>query len=76
MEDYTRYRIIGKSEEVSGVNKDFGTAHSIASRSCREFETTETAVSEFIVVVLKIITAPEDLCLVLQARKKRRQAAK
>ncbi|GFT15777.1 hypothetical protein TNCV_4943271 [Trichonephila clavipes] len=51
---FTRGRIIGKLEEgrsVTSVAAEFGIAHSIVSRLCRQFQTTGTAIRGSVVVV-------------------------
>ncbi|GFW83748.1 transposable element Tcb1 transposase [Trichonephila clavipes] len=54
LDAFTRGRIIGKLEEgrsVTSVAAEFGIAHSIVSRLCRQFETTGTAIRGSVVVV-------------------------
>ncbi|GFV60202.1 transposable element Tcb2 transposase [Trichonephila clavipes] len=71
-------RIIGKLEEgrsVTSVAAEFGIAHSIVSRLCRQFQTTGTAIRGFSSGRPRGTTSADDRYIVLQARRKSRQKA-
>ncbi|GFS82806.1 uncharacterized protein TNCV_3127571 [Trichonephila clavipes] len=78
LDAYTRCRIIGKLEEgrsVTSVAAEFGIAHSIVSRLCRQFQTTGTATRGFSSGRPRGTTPTDDRYIVLQARRNRRQTA-
>ncbi|GFU16697.1 transposable element Tc3 transposase [Trichonephila clavipes] len=78
LEAFTRGRIIGKLEEgrsVTSVAAEFGIAHSIVSRLWRQFQTTGTAIRGFSSGRPRGTTPADDRCIVLQARRNRRQTA-
>ncbi|GFS99345.1 HTH_Tnp_Tc3_2 domain-containing protein [Trichonephila clavipes] len=78
LDAFTRGRIIGKSKEgrsVTSVAAEFGIAHSIVSRLWRQFQTTGTAIRGFSSGRPRGTTPADDLCIVLQARRNRRQTA-
>ncbi|GFT38669.1 HTH_Tnp_Tc3_2 domain-containing protein [Trichonephila clavipes] len=77
LDAFTRGRIIGKLEEsrsVTSVAAKFGIAHSIVSRFWRQFQTIGTAIRGSVVVVHEE-PHPHDRCIVLQARRNKRQTA-
>ncbi|GFV13313.1 transposable element Tcb2 transposase [Trichonephila clavipes] len=78
LDAFTRGRIIGKLEEgrsVTSVAAEFGIAHSIVSRLCRQFQTTGTAIRGFSSDHPRGTTPADDRYIVLQARRNRRQTA-
>ncbi|GFT55006.1 transposable element Tcb1 transposase [Trichonephila clavipes] len=78
LDAFTRGRIIGKLEEgrsVTSVAAEFGIAHSIVSRLWRQFQTTGTAIRGFSSGSPRGTTPADDRCIVLQARRNRRQTA-
>ncbi|GFS90620.1 retrovirus-related Pol polyprotein from transposon 17.6 [Trichonephila clavipes] len=78
LDAFTRGRIIGKLEEgrsVTSVAAEFGIAHSIVSRLWRQFQTTGTAIRGFSSGRPRGTTPADDRCIVLQARRNRRQTA-
>ncbi|GFS86366.1 transposable element Tcb1 transposase [Trichonephila clavipes] len=78
LDAFTRCRIIGKLEEgrsVTSVAAEFGIAHSIVSRLCRQFQTTGTAIRGFSSGRPRGTTPADDRYIVLQARRNRRQTA-
>ncbi|GFV93829.1 transposable element Tcb1 transposase [Trichonephila clavipes] len=78
LDAFTRGRIIGKLEEgrsVTSVAAEFGIAHSIVSRLWRQFQTTGTAIRGFSSGRPRGTTPADDLYIVLQARRNRRQTA-
>ncbi|GFS86354.1 transposable element Tcb2 transposase [Trichonephila clavipes] len=75
---FTRGRINGKLEEgrsVTSVGAEFGIAHSIVSRLCRQFQTTGTASRGFSSSRPRGTTPADDRYIVLQTRRTRRQTA-
>ncbi|GFV45379.1 transposable element Tc3 transposase [Trichonephila clavipes] len=78
LDAFTRCRIIGKLEEgrsVTSVAAEFGIAHSIVSRLWRQFKTTGTAIRRLSSGRPRGTTPADDWCIVLQARRNRRQTA-
>ncbi|GFV36607.1 transposable element Tcb1 transposase [Trichonephila clavipes] len=78
LDAFTRGRIIGKMEEgrsVTSVAAEFGIAHSIVSRLWRQFQATGTANRGFSSGRPRETTPADDRCIVLQARRNRRQTA-
>ncbi|GFX98019.1 mariner Mos1 transposase [Trichonephila clavipes] len=78
LDAFTRGRIIRKLEEgrsVTSVAAEFGIAHSIVSRLCRQFQTTGTAIRGFSSGRPRGTTPANERYIVLQARRNRRQTA-
>ncbi|GFT38661.1 HTH_Tnp_Tc3_2 domain-containing protein [Trichonephila clavipes] len=78
LDAFTRGRIIGKLEEsrsVTSVAAKFGIAHSIVSRFWRQFQTIGTAIRGFSSGRPRGTTPADDRCIVLQARRNKRQTA-
>ncbi|GFS59236.1 transposable element Tcb1 transposase [Trichonephila clavipes] len=78
LDAFTRGRIIGKLEEgrsVTSVAAEFGIAHSIVSRLCRQFQTTGTAIRGFSSGRPRGTTSADDRYIVLHARRNRWQTA-
>ncbi|GFT36555.1 transposable element Tcb2 transposase [Trichonephila clavipes] len=79
LDAFTRGRIIGKLvnhwEEVTNVAAEFGIAHSLVSRFWRQLQTTGTAIRGFSSGRPRGTTPEDDRCVVLQARRNRRQTA-
>ncbi|GFX96606.1 transposable element Tc1 transposase [Trichonephila clavipes] len=78
LDAFTRGRIIGKLEEGRSVTSgaaEFGIAHSIVSRLWRQFQTTGAAIRGFRSGRPRGTTPEDDRCIVLQARRNRRQTA-
>ncbi|GFX26422.1 transposable element Tcb2 transposase [Trichonephila clavipes] len=78
LDAFTRGRIIGKLEKGRSVTSgaaEFGIAHSIVSRLCRQFQTTGTAIRAFISGRPRGTTPADDRYIVLQARRNRQRTA-
>ncbi|GFX57562.1 transposable element Tcb2 transposase [Trichonephila clavipes] len=78
LDAFTRGRIIGKLEEGhsgTSVAAEFGIAPSIVSRLWKQFQTTGTAFRGFSSGRPRGTTPADDLYIVLQARRNRRQTA-
>ncbi|GFW00916.1 transposable element Tcb1 transposase [Trichonephila clavipes] len=78
LDAFTRGRIIVKLEEcrsVTSVAAEYGIAHSIVSRLWRQFQTTGTAIREFSSGRPRGTTLADDRCIVIQAKRNRRQTA-
>ncbi|GFX96914.1 uncharacterized protein TNCV_1996461 [Trichonephila clavipes] len=69
--------VVGLEEgrSVTSVAAEFGIAHSIVSRLWRQFETTGSAIRGFRSGRPRGTTPADDRCIVLQARRNRRQTA-
>ncbi|GFW13339.1 transposable element Tcb2 transposase [Trichonephila clavipes] len=78
LDDFTRGRIIGKLEEgrtVTSVAAKFGINKSVASRALKALQTTGTAVRKIGGGHPKTTTAGDDRCIMLQAKRGRKQSA-
>ncbi|GFU19512.1 transposable element Tcb2 transposase [Trichonephila clavipes] len=64
-----------EGRSVTSVAAEFGIAHSIVSRLWRQFQTTGTAIRGFSSGRPLGTTPADDRCIVLQARRNRRQTA-
>ncbi|GFV29161.1 hypothetical protein TNCV_4601931 [Trichonephila clavipes] len=64
-----------KVRSVTSVAAEFGIAHSIVSRLWRQFQTTGTAIRGCSSGRPRGTTPADDRCIVLQARRNRRQTA-
>ncbi|GFX23255.1 uncharacterized protein TNCV_4560371 [Trichonephila clavipes] len=78
LDDFTRRRMIGKLEEwctVTSVAAEFGINKNVVSRAWKAFQTTGTAVRKVGGGRPRTTTAGDDLYIILQAKRGRRQSA-
>ncbi|GFY30802.1 transposable element Tcb2 transposase [Trichonephila clavipes] len=78
LDDFTRGRMIGKLEEgrtVTSVSAEFGINKSVVSRAWKTFQTTGTSVRKVGGGRSRTTTAGDDRCIILQAKRGRRQSA-
>ncbi|GFV71378.1 transposable element Tc3 transposase [Trichonephila clavipes] len=78
LDDFTRGRMIGKLEEgrtVTSVAAELGINKSVISCAWKAFQTTDTAVRKVGGGRPRTTTAGDDLYIILQAKKGRRQSA-
>ncbi|GFY25909.1 transposable element Tcb2 transposase [Trichonephila clavipes] len=78
LDDFTHGRMIGKLEEertITTVAAEFGINKSVVSRAWKAFETTDTAVRKVRGGRPRTTTAEDDRCIILQAKRGRRQSA-
>ncbi|GFT41940.1 transposable element Tcb2 transposase [Trichonephila clavipes] len=78
LDDFTRGRMIGKLEEgrtVTSVGAEFGINKSVVLRAWKAFQTTGTAVRKVRGGRPRAAIAGDNLYIILQAKRGRRQSA-